>query len=214
LFRKKWYHLSQYSKEILNSPPSTFEDIELHAINSCAFERYNYFIKNINRIFQIVRITCLNIDLCHSSGDLLIDFINRLPYLNSLSVSCLPLLELNISTDESSKFYFVSNNNNIKKVNLEKMVAFEQIQFFIDLCPHIEYLQVGCTSNFNCEMFKRFVLMKNNTKKIFKLYLLCLYISTADEKMIEKFQTMIDMERLISNYSIKRVLDKIYFQWK
>jgi len=199
---------------MLNSPVSTFEDIELHAMNSCAFERYKHFIKNINRIFQIIRITSLNIDLSYSSVDLLIDFINRLPYLNSLSVSCLPLLELNNSTNKSSKFNSVSNNNNIKKINLEKMIAFEQIQFLIDLCPHIEYLQVGCTSNFNSEMFKRFVLIKNNMKKIVKLYLLCLDISTADEKMIEKFQTMIDLERLISDYSIKRVLNKIYFQWK
>jgi len=144
----------------LNSPTSTFQDIEFNVINICDFERYKYFLNNINSIFQIIRITFLNIDLCYSSIDLLIDFISRLSNLNSLSVSCLPLLELNISTNETSKFYLLLNNNNIKKVNLEKMVAFEQIQFFIDLCPHIEYLQVGCTSNFNCEMFKRFVLMK------------------------------------------------------
>jgi len=197
-----------------NSPASNFEDIELNAINSCDFERYKYFINNINCIFQIVRITYLKIDLCYSTVDLLIDFISRLPYLNSLSVSCLPLLELNTLINEISTFYLVSNNNNIKKVNLENMGAFEQVHFLIELCPQIEYLQVGCTSDFNSEMFKRFILMKNNSKKIFKLYSLCLDVPTADEKMIEKFQTMIHLERLIYDYSIKRVLNKIYFQWK
>jgi hypothetical protein len=150
----------------------------------------------------------LKIDFCYSSVDILLEFINCLPNLHALSVSCLTLLESNISIKE------ISNKNQITKVNLEKMEIFEQIQFLIDLCPHIEYFQVGCVKNFNLDILKQFLLIKNNMTKILKLHSLCLCIPSADEKMIEKFQAMIDLEKLLSNYSIKRVLDQIYFQWK
>jgi hypothetical protein len=93
------------------------------------------------------------------------------------------------------------------------MIQLEQVQFLIDLSPGMEYLQVRCASYIDFQLLLRFILMKNINKDILHLRSLCLCVSSADEKMIQELQTMIETEKLLHDYSTKRILDKIYFQW-
>ncbi|CAF1564677.1 unnamed protein product, partial [Rotaria sp. Silwood1] len=224
-YRKKWYHLYEYMNQQNNSIDinsennrsrltSSFRDVELMATNRCDFEQYQSFIENIKSLFQFVHITSLNIDLRYSTINLLIHFIYDLPNLNSLCMSCLPLLEVNISADTQSKLQSISINNKITRVNLEKLIEIKQLQFIINLCQRLEFLQVECTNNVNIELVIRFIMMSYRTKSLLFIHLLCLHFPTADQKMIVKIQKIIDSEKLLNDYSIKRNLDKIYLQWK
>ncbi|CAF4037194.1 unnamed protein product [Rotaria sp. Silwood2] len=180
-YKKKWYHLYEHmnqqdnsidfnSKNYRNRLTSSFRDVELTATNRCDFEQYQFIIENIKSLFQLVQITYLNIDLRYSSIDLLIDVMYNLPNLNSLCMSCLPLLEVNISADKQSKLQSISSNNKITKVNFEKLVEIKQLQFIINLCQRLEFLQVECTNNVNIELVIRYIIMNrpendcNNTK--------------------------------------------------
>ncbi|CAF2571132.1 unnamed protein product [Rotaria sp. Silwood2] len=229
-YRNKWYHAYEHmkndiyyqqdksiiitSKNIQNHLIPSSRDVELIATNRCDFEQYQSFIENIKSLFQLVQITCLNIDLCYSSIDLFIDFICNLPNLDSLSISCWPLLELNISFNTQSKLQLISNNNKITKVNLEKVVDTKQVQFIINLCPRLEFLQVRCTNNMNIELFICFIIMNYTAKSLSYIRLLCLHFPRADEKTIETIKNMIDSGKLLRNYSVNRIVDKIYLQWK
>ncbi|CAF2937862.1 unnamed protein product, partial [Rotaria sp. Silwood2] len=224
-YKKKWYHLYEHmnqqdnsidfnSKNYRNRLTSSFRDVELTATNRCDFEQYQFIIENIKSLFQLVQITYLNIDLRYSSIDLLIDVMYNLPNLNSLCMSCLPLLEVNISADKQSKLQSISSNNKITKVNFEKLVEIKQLQFIINLCQRLEFLQVECTNNVNIELVIRYIIMKYRTKTLLFIHLLCLHFPTADQKMIVIIQKIIDSEKLLNDYSIKRNLDKIYLRWK
>jgi hypothetical protein len=46
-----------------------------------------------------------------------------------------------------------------------------------------------------------------------KLQLLCFHVPVADDQMIEQLNKMIDKEKLLFDYLIKRVLDFVYLQW-
>ncbi|CAF3520128.1 unnamed protein product [Rotaria sp. Silwood1] len=227
-YRKKWYHVYEHikndiqqdnsiditSQNIRNSLISYNRGVELIVINYCDFEQYQSFIENIKSLFQLVQITCLNIDLSYLSIDLFINFICNLPNLDSLSMSCLPLLELNISSETQSKLQLISNQNKITKVNLEKLVDIKEVQFIIKLCPRLEFLQVGYTNNMNFELFIHFILINYKVKSLLNFRLLCLHSPVADQKTIKKIHNMIDSAKLLKHYSINRILDKIYLQWK
>jgi hypothetical protein len=43
---------------------------------------------------------------------------------------------------------------------------------------------------------------------------LCLHVSTADDDIIKKIDKMISSEKLLFDYTIKRIVDNIYLQWK
>ncbi|CAF4549079.1 unnamed protein product, partial [Rotaria sp. Silwood2] len=47
-----------------------------------------------------------------------------------------------------------------------------------------------------------------------RLCLLCFRIPTVDDEMIRKLKRMINFEKLLFNYTIKRVADFIYIEWE
>lgn len=203
-----------HSQTTENRVVSLFQSVELIATNRCDFEQYQVFLQNINVIFQTLRITSLNIDLHHTSVELLADFILQLPNLDALSMTCLPLLALNISSSVQSKLQLIAAKNKITKLNLEKWEEENQIQFIVKLFPHLEFLQVGCHPSMNIELLIYFILLNYMNTSLAYLHCFCLHIATADEKMIKTIKDMIDYEKLLICYSMRRNLDKIYLQWK
>ncbi|CAF1308346.1 unnamed protein product [Rotaria sordida] len=115
------------------------------------------------------------------------------------------------TTCDGSSF---STRNQITKVYLKKMIQIEEINFLIELCPQITYLNVGFLNNINTELVVRFVLMKVNIEHNHQLRLLCVHIRAIDNEMIEKLHKMIYFEQLLANYTIKRISDDMYLQWK
>ncbi|CAF1493698.1 unnamed protein product [Rotaria sordida] len=69
-------------------------------------------------------------------------------------------------------------------------------------------------NNMNVELFVQNILEKINAEHNDHLRLLCFHIPTADDEMIKKLHKMIDVKKLLSDYTIKRVQKNIYLQWK
>jgi hypothetical protein len=68
-------------------------------------------------------------------------------------------------------------------------------------------------ANTDLEKLITLILMKQITY-IPNLYFLCLNVHNASEKMIQKLATVIDLQTLLKDYTINRIGDKIFLQWK
>ncbi|CAF5078849.1 unnamed protein product [Rotaria sp. Silwood1] len=94
------------------------------------------------------------------------------------------------------------------------MFKIEEIYFLIELCPHMIYLKIDFFNNMDMELFVRLILTKINTKSNRQLQLLCFLVVAADDKMIEQLNKMINLEKLLFDYTIKSMCENIYLQWK
>ncbi len=140
---------------------------------------------------------------------LLFRIIQLLPNLDSLKVSSLPLIQSGwLFDDEGEIRYLTSINNKITKVNLEKTTDIEQVHFILYLCLCIQYFQLDIPKDMDLDMLVRFILIKCTTY-IPHLYSLCLSIPNANEEMVYQLQKLIESEKLLTNYMIKRISNNI-----
>jgi len=103
-------------------------------------------------------------------------------------------------------------NRKIKNVNLEKMINIEEVHFLLHLCPCIQYFQVNIPKHMDFKIVGRFNLIQAKTYNIY-LRFLSLCIKNANEDMIHNLQKLIDSEKLLSNYMIKRFGNYICLKW-
>jgi hypothetical protein len=139
-----------------------------------------------------------------------------LPNLTSLGILSLSSFKLKCLSPEETEFIKSwSNNNKITKLALNSVIEeidFEKIQFFIDLCPQMEYLKVKCGGIFNMESIVRYIFMKNSGKFLY-WNLFCLWVPIANDDTVKQLQAMINSEKLIDDYRITRTTDRVYLQW-
>ncbi|CAF1365215.1 unnamed protein product [Adineta steineri] len=167
-----------------------------------------YLVDKIFSFISTFHITHLTIDCEKFAYIKFIQLLSMLPNLNSLKIMSLSYFKLKCAVNQSclmnNKIITLEFQSFIENIDLEK------IQFFIDLCPHMKYLQVKCEHTFNIESILRYILLKNNTKFNF----FCLWVPITNDIMIKQLQIMINHEKLlIQHYEIKRTTDKIYLQW-
>ncbi len=190
------------------------QDIQLTLKGGFFGERYQSYIENLNSIITILHMISFNIDL-YISIDILVEIITSLPNLNSLRLSSRSILQsIKLSNQQKELIHSASKKNQITKVNIEQIVKFEQVELLMDLCPQIKYLKIVCTKYINIESLLRSILMKKNMKSILHLRSLCICIPTADDKLIQRLQMMIEDEKFLDEYAIKCVLHRIYLVWK
>jgi hypothetical protein len=167
-----------------------------------------------------IQFTHLNIDCDRIPIGMFIEIIHLLPNLESLKISSLPLVQLSgLSFEDSASLLLVSITNKITKMKLDKMDDMEQIHFLMDLCPRVQYFEIGCKTKNDLEDIVRSITM-NSITPILYLKCLCLCFPNANEKMIENLQDMIDFERhfyVDKNFReclLRRRQDKIFLNWK
>ncbi|CAF0955420.1 unnamed protein product [Rotaria sordida] len=222
--KKQWYewHNEANSNEIIIYPTLTeqkcintsFSQLHLTLEGPQSVEYYRSVQEYICSIATLVQFTSLHIDLCYFSISILLQLLNILPNLDSLTItSGLPEKTKILSKEQINMFRSVSSHNKITKVNLEQITELDQIHILMDLCFHMCDLQVKCRNIFDGKWLVRYVLNKRNTNFIPYLCSICLWISEANNEMMNNLQIIIDTEKLIDNYTIKRICDKIYLRW-
>ena len=178
------------------------------------------YMDKMKPCFSAVQFTNLSIN-CHAvSISMLIEIIRLLPNLESLKVSFLSTDQLNnLSNEDSEMLLLVSITNKITKVKLNTLDNKNQVQFLMNLCPRMQYLEVECTTAKDMENIITLVFSTNNTH-IPYLNCLCFCIYNADEKMIQNvnaiisFESLSGLEKLFYDYGVQRVQNKIYLKWK
>jgi hypothetical protein len=115
--------------------------------------------------------------------------------------------------EEDKDLASVSEKNKITDVYLEQMNNFKELDFLLGLCRRIKHLYINSLHNMNMELFIREILIRITGDANEDLCLLCLGIAKADDELIEKLEQIIDSDGKLVDYTIKRIMDKIYLQW-
>ncbi|CAF1154672.1 unnamed protein product [Adineta steineri] len=191
-----------------------FQSVDL-IIKYWDFNRYeNSILYNVIPILKMTKITHLNIQNEQFFIGLFVNLLRMLPDLESLELKTLSTKDYNSSPYVYENiFNSLSANNKITKILLTCANDFKQIQFFIDLCPYIQYFEIYCSNDTNIESLVRLILM-DNLKLIPNLNILCLSIPTANDKLVDELHKVLKPMNLYANYMVKRLLDKIHIQWK
>jgi hypothetical protein len=226
MFRKQWYDYHEYrpmisyydrmtGSEISRSTPPiqlTFDDFNSDTWDSSC-------IDDMKPCFIAVQFTHLHINHEGISIGTLIEIIRLLPNLDSLQASFLPVVHLScLSNEDAEMLLLVSITNKITKVKLNTLDDKEQVHFLMNLCSRMQYLEVGCTTENDMENIIGSVRI-NNTHILY-LCCLCICIHNANEKMIQKIDTIIcferlfDLEKTFRDYSVRRVQNKIFLEWR
>ncbi len=127
----------------------------------------------------------------------------------------LPLDKTRGLTDvELRSAYLNRQRSKITKVYIEEINDMEDFNFIGIIYPYMIYLKVKLGNNMDIYLVWCTILKDIYTNDLCSIRSLCVYVPAADDQMIENLQQMIKYEQLLIQFTIKRILDNIYLQWK
>ncbi|CAF3413798.1 unnamed protein product [Rotaria socialis] len=226
--KKEWFDLYEYMRHDTYSNQKSIDNhyslsqqkkdccSTLVTLEDCSITRRFQFTADIWKpIFDAIRFTHLNIsNSINISVKVLIELLRLLPNLESLKISSLSMVQSKLlSITDTKEHLSLSFSNKITKVRIDKITEKSQIQFIINLCPRMKYFDVDCILNIDLRMFISF-LLTNQITRIPHLCFLCLNVPSATENTIQIITRTIELETFIDNYTIQRVENKIFLQWK
>jgi hypothetical protein len=183
--------------------------IELSIANYSAVLWEPSLLDTLRPVLFGIEFKSLNLFWSGMSYCTLAKLLNLLPNLDSLKVSSSLLVEGNSFPLHDAENLCIHN----KITKVWQWMEFVQLQFFVKTFPCMEYFEVNGIKDIDLEMAVRFILMKTVTH-ILHLHSLRLCVYNANDRMIHKLQNMIDSEKLLSNYMIKRLENVISLQWR
>ncbi len=198
MFSKPWH---EFNNQLSKSTRLILTDIS-------SLESQELIHMHINRALTVAQIYHLVIQDEQIFNGTLLKAVNLLPDLMTLDISSL------LFEEEGDVLLSRESTSQITKVCLEMMMEITDIYFLMVVCPKMEYLRVGSLNDMDVELFVREILDKINSENNQHLRLLSFIIEEANDELIQKLAKMIDTEKLIVDYSIRRVYDNIFLQWK
>ncbi|CAF3361724.1 unnamed protein product [Rotaria sp. Silwood2] len=212
-FIKRWY--DDIEDNILNRyvKHSTFTNLTFECVPNSMFEEV--MPKEIERVLTITKIYHLEILENKISIPALIQVVNLLPDITTLKIHSL-------STDETTELTLkellilcsIKQTIKITKVYLEEIDDVKELDFLFTLCPYMEYFNVRCINMMDVQSFLRTIFKKIKQNNNNHLRLLCFPVRTADEQIVENIERMINYEKLLSNFTVKRTPDTAYLRWE
>jgi hypothetical protein len=171
------------------------------------------FIDKYKVIFDTLQFTHLTIDYPTISDEMLVKMVQLLRNLDSLKLSSLQLTRPDCSCGNVANMYFpTSINSKITKVYLKEITDMEQVNFLLFLCHYVEHFQVHVSRTMDLDMLLRLILIKISTD-VPQLRSLCLCVPNAHEGIIHQLENLVESERLLSNYMIKRSGNNVLLKW-
>ena len=176
--------------------------------NELILDDYNtadkeWLITDLNRIVPLSQITLLYVISYGSQVDKLIEILYHAHNLVSLELyDRLQLPTDPWSAEQQAKIEHLISNSKITKLYIINGHEYplKLIQFLIDLCPRLNYLQIDTTKEI-VELVKRLVLSKNINKNGHNLF--WLHISNIKRPIVERLLAMInDKKKLHNDYSM------------
>ncbi|CAF3670838.1 unnamed protein product [Rotaria sp. Silwood1] len=209
-YSKGWYY--ETNDNIIDC--STFINLTFECIPDSIFDEERS--KEIERVLTITKIYYLEILEEDLSIPVLIQIINLLPNITTLKIHSL-------STDKTTELTLkellilcsMKQTSQITKVYLEEIGDIhKELDFLFTLCPYMKYFKVGRTNTTDIQSFLRTIFKKINRNNNHHLRLLCFHISTVDDRIVENIEEMIKCDKLLPYFTVKRILNDVYLQWK
>ncbi|CAF1346137.1 unnamed protein product [Rotaria sp. Silwood1] len=212
-FSKRWYDDTE--DNIINHyvKHSTFTNLTFECIPSSMFEEV--IPKEIERVLTISNIYHLEIPAKKVSIPALIQAVNLLPNITTLKVHSL-------STDETTELTLkqllilcsIKETSKITKVYLEEIDDVKELDFLFTFCPCMDYFKVRCINTMDVQSFLPTIFKKIKQNNNHHLRSLCFPVQTVDEQIVKNIERMINGEKPLSNFRVKRILDTVYLRWK
>jgi hypothetical protein len=169
----------------------------------------------IRPFFSTIPFTHLNVDYHDMSFSTLIELLQLVPHLDYLKVSSIAASAGDrLSSEQAETFRLISNNNKITKIYINRLKDIAEADLIVDLCPHMEYLEIGCANNVDPELLVVCVLINQNINCIPHLRTLCVRVQNGNQNLIENLQQIINAEKLLKDFTINRMGNNIILQWK
>ncbi|CAF3731105.1 unnamed protein product [Rotaria sordida] len=212
-YSKRWY--DDMEDNIVNRyvKYSTFTNLTFECIPSSMFEEV--MPKEIERVLTITKIYHLEILEKKVSIPALIQIVNLLPDITTLKIHSLSIDETTeLTLKELLILCSIKGTSKITKVYLEEIDDVKGLDFLFTLCPYMEYFKIRCIYTVDIQSFLRiiFKIIKQNNNH--HLRSLCFPVQTTDKQIVENIERMINYEKLLSNFTVKHILDTVYLRWK
>lgn len=229
LFSSAWFIVSQHPEivsysnksNIIMSNPQLMKDFSIPLVvpivlrsNDNSNKRENQlFLDKFKSAFVDIHFTHLNINCENICINMLLKIIRSLPYLNSLKVSSLPIIQSDwLSVNHGKILHSTLINNKITQVSLQNINDIEQVYFILYLCHRMQYFQLDVPKDMDLNVLVRFVL-KESTINTRSLDSFCLFTPNANEYTIDQLKKMIKSEKLLLNFNIKCIYNHILVKW-
>jgi hypothetical protein len=137
----------------------------------------------------MIEITRLNVECGDTSPDLLIEILNSLPNLDSITISELPSHEdIYEYIDDKNQINKFLKNNKITKLTLRNISNFDQIFLIIHYFPRLQYFALQCMKNFDLQSIVQRTLLMIKKNKIFHPTIVCIFGTEAEHDIVEKLK--------------------------
>ncbi|CAF2573922.1 unnamed protein product [Rotaria sp. Silwood2] len=193
-YRKRWYENTQ--DKICNCSRDLFKSTRLTLKYSDSDDNKKLVTIATKRILTVTQVYDLEI-------------LEETYFIGAL-IKIINLLPENVKFEERFIFSSIEDTSKITNVYLEKMNEIEEFSFLSELCPYMKSLKVDYIKYMDVKFVLRYIFKKIKEDCNEHLCLLCLHIPTVDDEMIGKLKRMINFEKLLFNYTIKRVADHIF----
>ncbi|CAF3939938.1 unnamed protein product [Rotaria sp. Silwood2] len=197
-YRKRWYENTQ--DKICNCSRDLFKSTRLTLKYSDSDDNKKLVTIATKRILTVTQVYDLEI-------------LEEKYFIGAL-IKIINLLPENVKFEERFIFSSIEDTSKITNVYLEKMNEIEEFSFLSELCPYMKSLKVDYIKYMDVKFVLRYIFKKIKEDCNEHLCLLCLHIPTVDDEMIGKLKRMINFEKLLFNYTIKRVADHMYIEWE
>ncbi|CAF5011621.1 unnamed protein product, partial [Rotaria sp. Silwood1] len=204
-YKKPWYDYIDNNIECSTAPHLTIGHNGLYL---------KTLFRRITRISTVTKIQHLEIMQKHIRACMLTKLMNQLPYLITLKLHSLSYEEeIKLTYTNLFGMFSFDYRNQITKVYIEQINVIDDFYNISRVCPRMIYFKTKYINNIDIQCFLRTILNKiNNNSNCLRS--LCFDIPTTDDEIIKNFDLMIRSEKLLFNYTIKRVYNKIHLQWK
>ncbi|UJR14359.1 hypothetical protein I4U23_001355 [Adineta vaga] len=197
----------KYSKSYVKNHPLNRDKVKLSfsMLADCldSMKCNDIIANNLEKYLLQKRFNHLKINCQQISINTLIKLVYCLSELLSLQISNLSVSKLRkLSSYEKEIVRITSRKSKIIEISLKQIIEFEQVKFFIDLCPRIEYLNLNCLHDINLEILIRKILIEN----ISHLREVCFHDWKGN---MNDFKAMINHQEQFCNYTMKSFDKKI-----
>jgi hypothetical protein len=169
--------------------------------------------KDLHRVLFTIKIYHLNIFMEHLPFTLLLEILSLLPDLLSLKIHSFQLDENNFGliTKQIRIFHHNIDKCRIKSICIEE-IHVENVHWLFRSCRFIKNLEIKYMINMNIEDLPKFLNLIPRWTRYFHSF--TLHVPIINDEFIRIFDCMIHSEKLLVNYTIKRVCNKIVIQLK
>jgi hypothetical protein len=166
-------------------------------------------IVNINRIVPLEKLTKLVVECDYLCISALFKTLNDAKCIQSLKLARYEILDTQFPLiKQVDNDHAMSNRNNVVQLIIRSVCTLEQLQFIMNIFPHIKCLQLNIAYT-DYQSIIKFLLLehRNNNPHLFSL---CLNILDSNDETVENFKTLIDNEKLLIDYAIAYSNNKVH----